>query len=174
MLTAQEVIDWLKMEANPNEGGYYATTGTSPLNIPNGVLPPVFPPVDGGRPVYSSIYYLIDPASFSAMHKVTGDMVYNFYTGDPVQVLLLYPEGYPDRYEIFNFGNDLKSGFLPMKVIPGGTWMGSRMIAGGKYALMGVTLAPGFEVADYFIGKQDELVKEYPEVADLITELTRG
>jgi predicted cupin superfamily sugar epimerase len=174
MLTAQEVIDWLKMESNPNEGGYYATTGTSPLNIPNGVLPPIFPPVDGGRSVYSSIYYLIDPASFSAMHKVTGDMVYNYYTGDPVQILLLYPEGYPDRYEIFNFGNDLKSGFLPMKVIPGGAWLGSRMIAGGKYALMGVTLAPGFEPVDYFIGKRAGLVEEYPEVAEMITELTRG
>ena len=108
------------------------------------------------------------------MHKVTGDMVYSFYTGDPVQMLILYPEGSPDQYEIFNFGNDLKAGFLPMKVIPGGAWLGSRMIPGGKYALLGVTLAPGFEPVDYFIGKRGELIAAYPEVVGMITELTRG
>lgn len=101
-------------------------------------------------------------------------MIYHFYSGDPVQMLLLYPDGCPDRFEIFIFSNDIASGASPMKVIPEGTWLGSRLTAGGTYALMGVTMAPGFHPNDYEIGSREDLVKKYPEQEELINTLTRS
>ncbi|NML23818.1 cupin domain-containing protein [Pseudoflavitalea sp. G-6-1-2] len=172
-MDAKTIIDWFGMQPNTAEGGYYAPVYTSKFTVSNKELPG-FKPVKPDRPICSAIYYLIDAESFSAMHRVTGNMLYHFYSGDPVQVLLLYPEGSPNRWEIFTFSNDVAAGGCPMKVIPGGTWMGSRMIAGGNYALMGVSMDSGFNPADYTIAKRKELIKEYPEQKDLITALTRS
>ena len=172
MPTPQNIIDWLKLQPNKDEGGFFAGTYTSTINIPNNILPG-FPPVKGGRSLCSAIYYFLDEGTFSAMHKVTGDMVYNFYSGDPVQMLLLYPDKSPNSYEICTFSNDLASGAYPMKIIPGGTWLGLRLAPGGTYALMGVTMAPGFDPADYTIGNRHDLVKAYPGVSDLIMDFTR-
>jgi predicted cupin superfamily sugar epimerase len=173
MPTPQNIIDWLKLQPNEAEGGFFASVYTSPVNLPDSVLPG-FPPVKGGRPLCSAIYYFLEEGTFSAMHKVNGDMLYHFYSGGPVQMLLLYPVNYPNRYEICTFSNDMSVGSYPMKVIPGGTWIGSRLTPAGEYALMGVSMAPGFSPVDYTIAKRKDLLKEYPEVTDLITELTRS
>lgn len=172
-MDAQNMIDWFGMQKNPDEGGFFAGVYTSTVKVDNKDLPG-FKPVKNKRPICSAIYYFLDPTTFSAMHKVTGDMLYHFYSGDPVQMLLLYPEGSPNKWEICTFSNNLDAGGMPMKVIPGGTWLGSRLYAGSSYALMGVSMAPGFDPADYVIGKRKDLIKQYPEQQQLITELTRG
>ncbi len=169
----QQIIDWFKLQPNELEGGYFAGTYTSALQIGSKDLPG-FKPIDNKRPICGAIYYFLDQTTFSAMHRVTGDMLYHFYSGDPVQVLLLYPEGSPNRSEVCIFSNDIAAGGSPMKLIPGGTWMGSRLAAAGSYALMGVTMSPGFDPADYSLGNREELIKQYPEQAALITELTRS
>lgn len=161
-MDAKEIISWFGMQRNPDEGGYFAATYTSGEDV------------KGKRSICSAIYYMIDPTEFSALHRVGSDMLYHFYSGDAVQMLLLYPKGYPIEYEICIFSNDLSAGGSPMKVIPAGTWLGSRLVAGGSYALMGVSMAPGFEPSDYAIGKRKELDKEYPAVQWLIDQLTRG
>ena len=173
MPTPQQIIDRLRLTANEAEGGYFVSTYVSPLRVPNSVLPD-FAEVEQQRPICSAIYYLLEPGGFSALHKVKGDMIYHFYAGDPVEMLLLYPDGFPNRYETTVFSNDISSGGLPMKVIPGGAWLGSRLSIGGSYALMGVTMAPGFDPADYVIGKREDLIAGYPEQEALIVELTRA
>jgi predicted cupin superfamily sugar epimerase len=55
----------------------------------------------------------------------------------------------------------------------GGTWQASRLAPGGKFALMGTTMAPGFDPADYEAGHRDELCARYPKYAPLIAMLTR-
>ena len=171
-MDAKTVIDWFSLQPNTAEGGYFAGVYTSSLKIDNKDLPG-FKPVKEKRSICGAIYYFIDPEGFSAMHKVTGDMLYHFYSGDPVQMLLLYPEGSPNCFEICTFSNDLAAGGNPMKLIPGGTWLGSRLVAGGRFALMGVTMSPGFDPADYSIAKRKELIKQYPGQKQLITALTR-
>jgi predicted cupin superfamily sugar epimerase len=99
-------------------------------------------------------------------------MLYHFYSGDPVQMLLLYP-GLPRRAEVCTFSNDLAAGGLPMKVIPAGTWLGSRLTPNSNYALMGVSMAPAFDPKDYEIGDRATLIKDYPDQAALITVLTK-
>jgi len=171
MLSPTHIINRLKLQPNPAEGGYFATTYESAIRLADADLPG-FPVTDkNGRPLCSAIYYFLDQRSFSALHKVTGDMLYHFYNGDPVQMLLLYPGGHS---EAFIFSNDLSTGGNAVKVIPGGTWLGSRLIPGGDYALMGVTMAPGFHPNDYSIGQRQVLVDTYPDRKEIITELTRS
>jgi predicted cupin superfamily sugar epimerase len=170
-LTAQQIIDLLKLQPNSAEGGYFASTYTSTLTIPQGNGGPTG---SQDRSLCSAIYYFLDRDTHSVLHKVTGDMIYHFYGGDPIEMLLLYPEGFAKRDEVCVFSNDIAAGGQPVKVITGGTWLGSKLTSGGLWALMGVTMAPGFDPRDYAIGKREELLKEYPQQASLIRELTRA
>jgi predicted cupin superfamily sugar epimerase len=172
MTTSGDIIKWLKLQPNTVEGGYLAGTYESPIKLADASLPG-FPITGNSRPLCGAIYYFLGADDISILHKVTGDMVYHFYSGDPVQMLLLFPPGFPNRTEVFNFNNEIGSGGGPMKVIPGGTWLGSRLIPGGNYALMGVTMAPGFHPNDYAIGERDKLINEYPEQKDMIESLTK-
>jgi len=171
-MNSDEIKEWLGLIPNDEEGGYFASTYNSSIQLDNASLPG-FAKINGTRSLCGGIYYFLDQGTFSAMHQVTGDMIYHFYSGDPVQMLILYPDDHPNTSEVCMFSNDLSSGGLPMKVIPGGAWLGSRLVTGGEYALMGVTMAPGFDPADYTIGDRDKLIKQYPDSEALITDLTR-
>lgn len=171
-MTAQQVIDRFGLIPNDDEGGYFAPVYTSSLEIDNQYLPG-FKSASGKHPICGAIYYFLDAdKNLSVLHKTTGDMLYSFYSGDPVETLLIYPKGSPNESELYVFSNDIDSGGHPMKVIPGGTWMGSRLMPGGEYALMGVSMAPAFEPEDYAIANQAELIKEYPNLEELIKEFS--
>src|SRR5215472_3838468 len=112
MLTADDIKNWLKLTPNPQEGGFLASVYESSIRIPDGVLKG-FPPTKNGRSICGAIYYFLDSSGCSVLHKVTGDMLYHFYCGDPVQMLLLFPEGSPNESEICVFGNHLELGQGP-------------------------------------------------------------
>jgi predicted cupin superfamily sugar epimerase len=168
MPSAQDIKGWLKLEPNPQEGGFLASVYNSTITVPDKVLAG-FRPTKAGRAICGAIYYFLEAPGCSVMHRVTGDMLYHFYAGDAVQMLLLPPKGVA---EVAIFGNNLALRQNPMKVIPGGTWLGSRLTDGGTWALMGVSMAPGFDPVDYAIGDRNELVRRYPEQVDLIRALT--
>jgi hypothetical protein len=173
MLTNEDVKSWLRLTPNPQEGGFLAPVYNSTISLPDRILKG-FPSTKNNRVLCGGIYYFLDTSGISVLHRVTGDMLYHFYCGDPVQMLLLHPGSGPNSSEVCVFGNNLALGQSPMKAIPGGTWLGSRLLPGGSWALMGVTMAPGFDPADYSIGVRAKLIKEYPDQADLITEFTRN
>ncbi len=175
MLTPAAIIQRLKLLHNDAEGGYFGSTYVSGIVLPDAALPD-FPATAGGRPICGAIYYFLDANEISVLHRVTGDMLYHFYSGDPVQMLILYPKDdkrFPNKTEVCIFSNDVAAGGSPMKMIPGGAWLGSRLIPGGSYALMGVTMAPGFDVADYTIGDRHALIHDYPEQKAMIEILTK-
>ena len=163
MLTSQEVINWFNLTPNEAEGGYFAGTYTSKETLSKSDIP-----------ICSAIYYFLDKDNnLSTLHKVETDMVYHFYAGQPVEMLLLYPDCQPNQYEICTFSNDIANGGKPMKVIPGGTWIGSRIIPGGAFSLMGVTMSPGFDPNNYSIGNRAKLIKQYPDLEALIIAFTK-
>jgi uncharacterized protein len=168
-LSAQTVKDWFKLEPNLQEGGFLASVYNSGITVPDELLKG-FPHAKADRSICGAIYYFLEAPEFSAMHRVTGDMLYHFYAGDPVQMLLLSRDG---STQVNIFGNNLALGRSPMRVIPGGTWLGSRLTTGGTWALMGVTMAPGFNPVDYAIGDRKDLIAQYPKQEQLITLLTR-
>jgi predicted cupin superfamily sugar epimerase len=151
-LTAARVVELLGLAPLPVEGGLYRETWRSPAG--------------------SAIYYLLtaEPGSFSALHRLPTDEVYHFYLGDPVEMLMLHPEG---RSENVVLGHSIESGARVQHVVPRGVWQGSRVRRGGRFALLGTTMAPGFAPSDYEPGVREALAAAYPTCAAAIAELTR-
>jgi predicted cupin superfamily sugar epimerase len=118
----------------------------------------------------TAIYYLLEPKSFSAMHVLASDEVYHFYLGDPVEMLQLFPDG---SSAVFTLGPDLAAGQHVQLVVPAGVWQGARLIGDGKVALLGCTVTPGFDFADYKSGSYGELVAKWPQETEWIRALTR-
>ena len=76
------------------------------------------------------------------------------------------------RGQIVKIGNDIVAGERPQVVVAGGTWQGSRLIKGGAFALLGCTMSPGFDYADYQDGSRPELLTQFPAFAEMIAALT--
>jgi predicted cupin superfamily sugar epimerase len=166
-LTAEQIKALLKLEPHPIEGGYFVQTYRSGIEIPKASLPAAYP---SGRAIATGIYYLLTPDTFSAMHRLPGDEMFHFYLGDPVEMLQLKPDG---TGEIIRLGQDIVSGMRLQHVVPGGVWQGSRLVAGGSYALLGTTMSPGFEYDDYETGSRAALSQQFPQFAANIAALTR-
>jgi len=167
-LSADDVIRMLDLVPLPGEGGYFRETYRSPLTLPAVVLPRAY---RSKRAASTAIYYLLTPDSFSAMHRLRGDEVYHFYLGDPVEMLQLREDG---TGVVLAIGSDIAHGMTPQLVVPGGVWQGARVAAGGRFALLGTTMAPGFDGRDFVLGDRVELVRRYPAHAALIAALTRA
>jgi predicted cupin superfamily sugar epimerase len=166
MITLEELKSLLNLERHPAEGGYFAETYRSVERVPGAVLPDRY---DADRSLATAIYYLLDAGTFSAMHRLKSDEVFHFYLGDPVEMLQLWPDG---SGRVVMLGTDLRQGMRPQAVVAGGVWQGARLAPGGKLALLGTTVSPGFEFADYETGQRESLVAAYPAFRDMIAALT--
>jgi hypothetical protein len=150
------------------EGGYFAETYRSDVNIEPPSLPGRY---TGSRVAGTAIYYLLTPDTFSALHRLRSDEVYHFYLGDPVELLLLRPNGSGEEVTL---GPDLAEGMRAQFTVPYSVWQGSRLRLGGRYALLGTTMSPGFDPEDFELGSREELSLAYPAHAKRIRELTRS
>lgn len=157
-MTSDELIKLLGLKPHP-EGGYYRETYRSPGRIPALAHPRVYS---------TAIYYLLVSGSVSKMHRLSSDEVFHFYIGDPVTWVLLGP-GKKARKVIL--GPKVQKGQKLQMVVPAKTWFGGYLEK-GKYALMGTTVAPGFEFEDFVLGRREKLLKAYPKAKKDILKLT--
>ena len=149
------------------EGGYYAETYRSAEGISKDALPERF---EGNRSFSTGIYFLLQKENISAFHRIKSDEMWHFYAGDPLEVFVIYPE--TGKLEIIKLGSDPDRGETFQAVVPAGTWFGSRPAAGSQYCLVGCTVSPGFDFADFEMANRNELIKIYPHHEALITGLT--
>ncbi|MBV8114366.1 MAG: cupin domain-containing protein [Silvibacterium sp.] len=166
-MTADEIKKLLKLEPHPCEGGWFRQTWRSEEEIPHAALPSRY---SAARAAGTCIYYLLEPGTFSEMHRLASDEIFHFYHGDPVEMLQLLPNG-SGRTVIL--GGDFAGGQHPQLIVPKNVWQGSRLLPGGEVALLGCTVSPGFDYADYETGRRTELNRDYPAFAELIELLTR-
>lgn len=157
-MTAKEVIALLGLKPLEPEGGFFKETY-------RGKLDPA-----GGRAVSTAIYYLLTQRTSSAIHRLSSDEIYHFYLGSPVEMLMLRSNGTGEQITL---GSDLASGERPQLVVPAGVWQGARLIGRGEFALLGTTVAPGFEFSDYEPGETESLVRDFPAMAANIRRLSR-
>lgn len=165
-ITADEVIALLGMKPLVGEGGFFVETHRS------GHLPAeLVPNHPGPRSAKTAIYYLLTPDTISAMHRLPGAELFHHYAGDSVQQLQIAPDG---TGRIVRLGSDLRAGDRPQQLVPSGHWQGARLLPGGGhgFALMGTTMAPGYDPADWQGGSRDELSRAHPDFADEIARLT--
>ena len=173
MLSTDEIRALLRLEAHPLEGGYFAETWRARQQLAAGTWGAA---PDGPRAAGTAIYYLITPDGYSSMHRLPWDEVFHFYLGDPVEMLLLEPGG---GGRVVTLGIDLAAGMRPQVVVPAGVWQGSRLapdlsLAGGcRVALLGTTMAPGFDPADFESGDPVALAEGWPEFRDAIAARSR-
>src|SRR5947208_1511496 len=167
-MTASEVKQLLGLAPHPREGGWFVQTYAAAETVASSALGDARYP--GPRRTSTAIYYLLEPETFSEMHRLRSDEIFHFYEGDPVEMLQLHPEGSGQTIVI---GNDLAQGQRPQVVVERGVWQGSRLAAGGRWALLGCTVSPGFEYEDYDSAGRDELAAKWPGFAELVAALTR-
>lgn len=162
------IVRALNLVPLPQEGGLYAETYRSARILPAGAAGPE---QTGPRACATAIYYLVTPTRFSALHRVASTEIFHFYLGDPVHMLQLHPDGTGATHVI---GADIPAGQRPQLAVPRGVWQGTRLVPGGRFALLGCTVSPGFDFADYEHGQRAALVRQYPRWAKEIDALTPG
>ncbi len=161
---AQYWINHLDLSPHP-EGGYYRATYKSELTIVRSALPGSY---QGDRSASTAIYFLLDEGNFSAFHRIASDEVWHFYAGSSLVVYVIDPDG---NYSELHLGGGSDEVF--QAVVKAGCWFASRVKDGAGFALVGCTVAPGFDFADFELAARSELVAAYPAHQKLIEELTR-
>ncbi|MGV9242125.1 cupin domain-containing protein [Streptomyces sp. NPDC003710] len=158
-MTPDDLIAHYGLEPIPREGGRFRRTWAGPER-------------PDGRPEGTAIVALLTaaPDDYSALHRLPADEVWHFYLGDPLELLLLTPDG-GARTAVL--GPDVLGGQHVQLTVPAGTWMGGRVAEGGAWTLFGCTMAPGFTDEGYEHGDAAALSARHPAEADRIAGLCR-
>ncbi|MGA7293134.1 MAG: cupin domain-containing protein [Terriglobales bacterium] len=159
-------IEKLRLEPHP-EGGYYRQTYRADVLLPRDALPEGFA---GPRAASTAIYFLLEAKDFSAFHRLRSDEVWHFYTGGPLAVHVIEPDG---RYSKITLGDNPEAGEVLQAVVKAGCWFASQVVDEKSFALVGCTVSPGFDFEDFELGKQKELDERFPQHRELIEMLTR-
>jgi len=167
-VTAEQIIELLGLKPHPT-CGLVAETYRALERIPDEALPSMYA---GSRPFASVLYFMVTADARIRLHRIRSDQMYHHYIGEPLEVLLLYPDG---RGEIKILGSDLIAGMRPQLLIPGGTFHTSRLVKGRAatgFALLGTTEWPGFESPDLELPEPTKLIAAYPTLRREIEEFT--
>lgn len=157
------IIEKLGLEPHP-ERGYYRETYRSSAEVQSYRH-------GGSRAVSTAIYFLVTatkPATF--LHRLLSDEMFHLYDGGPLEILRLFEDG---RSDVAVLGMNLDAGERPQIIIPAGTWFGTELRSGASHCLVGCTVAPGFDFADFELARGPELEARYPDAADRIRRMSR-
>ncbi len=168
-------IDRLGLEPHP-EGGYYRQTYRSDLVLAKQALPGEF---TGQRTASTAIYFLLDRDNFSAFHRLRSDEMWHFYLGAPLLVHVIEKDS---RYSEIRLGSNPEAGEVFQAVVKAGCWFGSCLVSNStvskatseaSFALVGCTVAPGFDFDDFELAEREGLAQCYPQHREVIERLTR-
>jgi predicted cupin superfamily sugar epimerase len=163
--TAESLIRRFGLTPHP-EGGHYRETYRSELVVDRRALPAGF---SGDRPVGTAILFLLREGERSKLHRLRSDEIWHFYLGGPLTLARVSPDGEADSLTL---GLSFEEGNVVQAVVPAGVWMGAYPEPGSGFCLVGCTVAPGFDFADFELGNRGELVTRFPHLRDLIERLT--
>jgi predicted cupin superfamily sugar epimerase len=164
--TVNELVRRLDLARHP-EGGWYRETYRSRETVAGSALPERF---GGARPFCTSIFFLLERGDISALHRIKSDEIWHFYAGAPLTVHAFTTQR--EHMEL-KLGPDFAAGESFQIVVAAGCWFGAEVSGAGEYSLVGCTVAPGFDFADFQMGNSSELLREYPSCREIIDRLTR-
>jgi predicted cupin superfamily sugar epimerase len=154
-------IDALQLQPHP-EGGYFAESYRAEEAIPAQALPDRY---QGERSFSTAIYFLITSEKPSRFHKVASDEGWHFYDGSPVRLHIISPQG---DYTSVLVGCDLEKGILPQYVVPANHWFAAEVAEPDGFALVGCTVAPGFDFVDFDLAKREALIADFRDHREVI------
>lgn len=164
-MTARHYIQSLNLQPHP-EGGYFAETYRSAESISHNALPGRF---GGVRAFGTAIYFLLESPHFSALHRIQADEIWHFYAGGPLEVFVINPDA---TLTIIRLGNNSAKGEVFQAIVPAGCWFGSKPATDTDFSLVGCTVAPGFDFADFEMADRTALLAAYPQHRAVIETLT--
>ena len=132
---AAALIEQLQLQPHP-EGGFYREIHRSGEMVVPGARP--------ARHAVTSIYFLLLAGTHSRWHRVLSDEIWHLYEGGPLELWLASPAA--AEFSALQLG-PVSASSAPVHTVPAGWWQAAR--PHGSYALMGCTVAPGFEFADF-------------------------
>jgi predicted cupin superfamily sugar epimerase len=153
------IVQSLGLVAHP-EGGFYRETFRAPTRVAT---------PRGERSASTAILYLLPAGALSALHRVAADEVWHHYDGDPVELHVIDDAG---AHEVHLLGHEVARGERPQVVVPAGAWQ-AALAVGGRHALCGCTVSPGFDFADFEMPTRAALLSRFPSLHDTIVRLTR-
>ncbi|MBF5005105.1 cupin domain-containing protein [Diaphorobacter caeni] len=165
-ITAQALIEQLGLVRHP-EGGWYRETYRASEMLASPALPARF---SGDRSLSTAIYFLLSDSDISSLHRIKADEVWHFYAGSALNVHCIFPDGV---HRVFKLGPNIAAGEQFQAVVPAGCWFGAELAESG-FALVGCTVAPGFDFADFELGQAKQLCNRYPQHKAMISRLTRA
>lgn len=160
--TAEEIVALLNL-SGPTTCGYVSEPYRSSWQVPLAALPSGF---DGSRSLGDVYYFLVTPEAHVRLHRIRSDQMYHHYLGAPLEVLLLYEDGFS---EVRKVGSDLVAGERPQLFLPANTFHAARVARGG-YSLLGTSVWLRAEPADVEIGDVGTLLAKFPEAAQYLRE----
>jgi predicted cupin superfamily sugar epimerase len=133
---AAELIRTLHLQPHP-EGGFYREIYRSAGTVRPG-------DARGVRSALTTIYFLLRAGERSRLHRVESDEAWHHYEGAPLELLWCGADfGELRRVELGGVEGERR----PVEVVPSGHWQAARSL--GKYTLVGCTVGPGFDFADF-------------------------
>jgi predicted cupin superfamily sugar epimerase len=144
------------------EGGYFKRTYQSDVQV---VLK------DGSRSITTAIYYLLESGDFSCWHRLKSDEIWHYYAGSTVVIHMINEKGVLESHYLGNLLTDFT--LKPQCIIPSNTWFAAEVLSAESFVLIGCTVSPGFEFADFEVGQRNDLLKHFPQYEELILKLTR-
>jgi predicted cupin superfamily sugar epimerase len=160
---AGHLISRFRLVPLEKEGGFYARVWNSPERMA------------GGRLVASAILFLITRDDFSALHRLGMDEIWHFHAGDPAELTMLDPVA--GSRVALALGPDVARAHVPHAIVPAGMWQGARVHpdgGGGRgWTLFGCTVFPGWDEAEFELGRRQDLLREFPSHASIVSALTR-
>lgn len=162
--SAEYWVNRLALQPHP-EGGFYRETYRSSETIPSNGLPSRF---EGQRNFSTAIYYLLRAQDRSIFHRIKSDELWHFYAGDALAVYAIID----GNLTTFRLGPNPEEGDTLQILIPANTWFGAKVLNPGVFTLAGCTVSPGFDFADFETADRTALLRQYPQLADVITLLT--
>lgn len=162
---AKYYIEKLQLTSHP-EGGYFRETYRSNELLQQNYLPSRY---SSSRAFSTSIYFLLEGSQISKLHKLKSDEQWHFYDGSTIILYTINKFGTLNKLLI---GNKIENKESFQVNIPGDTWFAAEVMDKTSFALVGCTVAPGFDFDDFEFGKREYLIRDFPEHKDIIIRFT--
>lgn len=164
---AAEIRDLLGLEPHPTCGFVRVSYVSARQVAPGGLTAPFA----AGRAAGSALYFQVTPDAPVRLHCIRNDQLYHRYLGDPLEVLLLYPDG---THAVEVMGPDVQAGQKLQLFLPGSTFHTARLLTGGGWFLGASTEWPGVDPSDVVTGDAEELARRFPDARPLIGDFVPG
>ncbi|MEQ1917695.1 MAG: cupin domain-containing protein [Elusimicrobiota bacterium] len=156
----KELVEAYGLAPHP-EGGFFRETYRSAEKMTT----------RGGveRPISTGILFLLPEGEKSRLHRIKSDELWHFHLGGALRLTQISPEG---KVEEFILGPEIGKGQSLQHVVPARYWFGAEPVAGAGFCLVGCTVAPGFDFADFDLGSRATLLARFPDAREAVLKLT--